>query len=157
MMKVNRRLIPTGIIFLLFAVLLGAALLTGQRSEAAALVSGNGQLSCSQEQFDDYTRNMLLAGEMTLSRQPDSGTLAQQQKMIDAFAALSLPKDKTVIAAGHTDSGEIYTTTCEHEKCTLNEMVQPEHACLKAHWNDCPYVAMQFKEKKYCFLAPASQ
>ena len=142
--------------FLLLAVLLGAALLAGQKSEAA-LVSENGQLSCSQEQFDDYTKNMLLAGEMTLSRQPDSGTLAQQQKMIDAFAVLSLPKDKTVVAAGHTESGKIYTTTCENEKCTLNEMAQPEQACLKEHWNDCPYVAMQFKEKKYCFLAPAGQ
>lgn len=142
--------------FLLLAVLLGAALLAGQKSEAA-LVSENGQLSCSQEQFDDYTKNMLLAGEMTLSRQPDSGTLAQQQKMIDGFAALSMPKDKTVVAAGHTESGKIYTTTCENEKCTLNEMAQPEQACLKEHWNDCPYVAMQFKEKKYCFLAPAGQ
>ncbi|MGX9935615.1 hypothetical protein ACVFVO_09530 [Advenella kashmirensis] len=155
-MKVSQRLISTGIMFLLFAVLFGTTLLVGQKSQAA-LVSENGQLSCSKAQFDDYTRNMLLAGEMTLSQQPDSGTLAQQQKMVDAFAALSLPKDKTVIAAGHTESGKVYTTTCENEKCTLNEMAQPEQACLKAHWNDCPYVGMQFREKKYCFLAPAGQ
>lgn len=142
--------------FLPLAVLLTAALLTGQTS-AAALISANGQLSCSEAQFDDYTRNMLLAGEMTLSRPLDSGTLAQQQKLIDAFAALSLPKDKTVIAAGHTESGQVYTTTCENEKCTLSEMAQPEQACLKAHWNDCPYLAMQFREKKYCFLVPAGQ
>jgi len=137
-------------------MLLSSALLTGQKSEAA-LVSDNGQLSCSTTQFGEYTRNMLLAGEMTLSRQPDAGTPAQQQKLIDAFAALSLPKDKTVIAAGHIESGKIYTTICENEKCTLSEMAQPEQACLKAHWNDCPYLAMQFREKKYCFLAPAGQ
>ncbi|MGX9935626.1 hypothetical protein ACVFVO_09585 [Advenella kashmirensis] len=155
-MKVSQRLISTGIMFLLLAVLLGTTLLAGQKIEAA-LVSENGQLSCSKAQFDDYIKIMLLTGEMTLSQQPDSGTLAQQQKMIDAFAALSLPKDKTVVAAGHTESGKVYTTTCEIEKCTMYEMAQPQQACLKEHWNDCPYIAIQFKEKNYCFLAPAGQ
>jgi len=155
-MKVSQRFISTGIMFLLLAVLLGTALLAGQKSEAA-LVSENGQLSCSKAQFDDYIKIMLLTGEMTLSQQPDSGTLAQQQKMIDAFAALPLPKDKTIVAAGHTESGKVYTTTCENEKCTMYEMAQPQQACLKEHWNDCPYIAMQFREKKYCFLAPAGQ
>lgn len=155
-MQFSRRLISIGIPFFLIVALLGTALLIGQKSEAA-LVSENGQFSCSQEQFDDYTKYMLLAGEMTISRQPDAGTKPQQQKMIDAFAALSLPKNKTVIVAGHTETGKVYTTTCKNEKCTLDEMAQPEQACLKAHWNDCPYLGMQFKEKKYCFLAPAGQ
>ncbi|HLU02581.1 MAG TPA: hypothetical protein VKZ94_07450 [Advenella sp.] len=155
-MKISQRSISIRIMFLLLAVLMGVALLAGQKNNAA-LVSENGQLSCSNAQFDDYIRIMLLTGEMTLSQQPDSGALAQQQKMIDTFAALSLPKDKTIVAAGHTKSGKVYTTTCEHEKCTLYEMAQPQQACLKEHWNDCPYLAMQFKEKKYCFLAPASQ
>ncbi len=39
---------------------------------------------------------MLQAGEMTISRQPDSGTLLQQRKMIDAFDKLTLPKGRTV-------------------------------------------------------------
>lgn len=155
-MKVSQRFISTGIVFLLLVILLGVALLAGQKSEAA-LVSENGQLSCSKAQFDDYIKIMLLTGEMTLSQQPDSGTLAQQQKMIDAFAALSLPKDKTVVAAGHTESGKVYTTTCKNEKCTMYEMAQPEQACLREYWNDCPYIAMQFREKNYCFLAPAGQ
>jgi hypothetical protein len=155
-MKVSQRFISIGIMFLLLAAVFFTALLAGQKSEAA-LVSENGQLSCSKAQFDDYIKIMLLTGEMTLSQPPDSGTLAQQQKMIDAFAALSLPKDKTVVAAGHTESGKVYTTTCENEKCTMYEMAQPEQACLKEHWNDCPYIAMQFREKKYCFLAPAGQ
>lgn len=153
-MKTNHRLTFTGISALVVVGLLGAFLLFGQKSEGSH-ISANSGLSCTNEQFADYTKYMLLAGEMTLSQPPDSGTRLQQQKMIDAFDALTLPKDKTVIAVGHVNTGKIYTTTCEKEKCTLDEMAKPEHACLVEHWNDCPYLAMQFREKKYCFLAPA--
>jgi len=154
-MKTNRRLTSTGISALVVVGLLSAFLLFGQKSEASR-ISAKGDLSCTNEQFAEYTKYMLLAGEMTLSQQPDSGTRLQQQKMIAAFDALTLPKDKTVIAVGHVNTGKVYTTTCEKEKCTLDEMAKPEHACLAEHWNDCPYLAMQFREKKYCFLARSS-
>ena len=85
----------------------------------------------------------IVAGwRMTTSRLPASGTRLQQQKMIDVFEALTLPKDKTVIAVGHVKTGQVYATMCENDKCTLNEMAKPEQACLTEHWNDCPYLAM---------------
>ena len=115
------------------------------------------RLSCDDRQFMDFERHMLLAGEMTLSRHPNSGSRVQQQKMIDAFDALALAKHRTVIAVGHVETGKIYMTACEGEKCTQAEMAKPEQACLAEHWNDCPYLAMQFRDRKYCFLLPAHE
>ncbi len=155
-MKTSRRLISLGIPSLAMVGLLAISFLLGQKSEAS-LVSENGQLSCSNEQFTEYNKYMLLAGEMTVARQPDSGTRAQQKKMVDAFEGLTLPKDKTVIAVGHVKTGKVYTMVCESEKCTQTEMAKPEQVCLAENWNDCPYLAMQFREKKYCLLAPANE
>lgn len=146
MTTIRRRLSPATPFLLLAA----SFLLAG-----APPVSAQERISCTDAQFDEYSRYMLLAGDMTLSRQPDSGTRLQQQKMLDAFEALTLPKDRTVIAVGHVETGKIYTAICAAEKCTQNEMARPEQACLSEHWNDCPYLAMQFREKKYCFLEPA--
>src|SRR5690606_36068720 len=98
-----------------------------------------------------------LAGELTIGRQPPSGTRQQQQAMVDAFGALSLPTDKTIISAAHLKTGKVYTKVCENEKCTMNEMAEPEQACLTENWSGCQYLAMQFREKQYCFLTPSDQ
>jgi len=121
------------------------------------LASSQGQLSCGSEQYSEYNKNMVLAGEMTIGRQPPTGTRAQQQAMVDAFGALTLPKDKTVIAASFVKTGKVYTQICQGEKCTMNEMAAPEQACLAENWSGCQYLAMQFREKQYCFLTPADQ
>lgn len=121
------------------------------------ITSAQGQLSCSDTGYTEYMKIMLEAGEMTISRQPASGTRAQQQKMIDAFAALELPVGKTIVAVRHTETGKVYTNICKNEKCTFDEMAKPEQVCLTEHWNDCPYFAMQFRDRQYCFLDSASQ
>lgn len=136
--------------------LLAASLLFGEKGKPL-LASANGQLSCDSAHYEEYNKNMLLAGEMTIARMPASGTLEQQQKMLDALQALSLPKDKTIIAAGNVLTGKVYTTTCQNEKCTMEEMAKPEQACMAEDWNGCSYLAMQFREKQYCFLTPAGQ
>ncbi len=114
-------------------------------------------LSCSNAQYYDYLKIMVQTGEMTIGRVPTLGTRAQQQKMMDAFDALDLPAKETVIAVGHYKSGKVYTNVCKDEKCTMQEMAQPEHVCLKEFWNDCTYLAMQFKERRYCFITPAGK
>lgn len=128
-----------------------------QRDADNALVSENNQLTCSGAQFNEYMKIMLEAGKMTLSQPPVSGTRAQQQKMIDALAALDLPRNQTVIAVGHFRSGKVYTQICKDEKCSMEDMAQPEHVCLTENWDECVYLAMQFREKQYCFLTPAKE
>ena len=121
------------------------------------LASTQGQLSCGSEQYSEYTKNMMLAGELTIGRQPPSGTRQQQQAMVDAFGALTLPRDKTIISAGHPKTGKVYTKVCQDEKCTMNEMAEPEQACLTENWSGCQYLAMQFREKQFCFLTPTDR
>lgn len=153
-MKTGKSVLLMGLPSLFFVFLITASFLLPLKSEAS-LISVDGQLSCDDEQFSEYNKYMLQAGEMTISRQPDSGTLLQQRKMIDAFEKLTLPKGRTVIAAAHVETGKVYIEACKNEKCTIDEMAKPEHACLTENWNDCPYLAMQFRERKYCFLKPA--
>ncbi len=157
-MILNKRqfLVSGGILLLVVIGLLVASLLYGEKSRPA-LASANGQLTCDSAQYEEYNRNMLLAGEMTVGRIPASGTRQQQQKVLDAYAALGLPRDKTIVAAGHLPTGKVYTTVCANEKCTMEEMARPEQACMTDDWNGCSYLAMQFREKQYCFLTPADQ
>ncbi|KAB2655841.1 hypothetical protein F9K94_15005 [Brucella tritici] len=155
-MKTSKHVFLMVIPSLLFVFVIGFSFMLSQKS-VASLVSADGQLSCTDEQFNAYNKHMLQAGEMTISRQPDSGTFLQQRKMIDAFEKLTLPKYKTIIAAAHVETAQVYTTACAKEKCTMDEMAKPEQACLTEHWNDCPYLAMQFREKRYCFLKPARE
>ncbi len=157
-MILNKRqfLISGGVLLLAVIALLVASLLSGERSKPA-LASANGQLVCDSAQYEEYNKNMLLAGEMTVGRMPASGTRQQQQKLLDAFEALSLPRDKTIIAAGHLPTGKVYTATCANEKCTMEEMAKAEQACMADDWNGCSYLAMQFRQKQYCFLTPADQ
>ena len=111
-----------------------------QRDADNALVSENKQLTCSDAQYNEYIKIMLAAGKMGISQHPVSGTRAQQQKMIDALGALDLPKNQTVIAAGHFMSGKVYSQICKDEKCSMEEMAQPEHVCLTENWDDCTVV-----------------
>ncbi|MBC8719938.1 hypothetical protein [Ochrobactrum sp. Marseille-Q0166] len=154
-MKIDRRYILPGILLLLA---LGSGLFSVSRAgkQETTLVSATGELSCSNAQYQEYVKNMAMAGEMTIGRIPPSGTLSQQQKLLDAFEALPLPEDRTLIAVGHYPTGTIYAKECKEERCTLPEMAEPEHACLTEHWDNCPYVAMQFRARKYCFLEPAN-
>ncbi len=119
------------------------------------LASSQGQLSCDSKQYSEYNKIMVLAGELTIGRQPSSDTRQQQQALVDAFEALTLPRDKTIISAGHLKTGKVYTKICQNEKCTLNEMAEPEQACLTENWSGCQYLAMQFRERQYCFLTPS--
>jgi len=157
-MILNKRrfLVSGGILFLIVIGLLIAWSALG-RKNGLALASANGKLSCDSTQYGEYNKHMLQAGEMTVGRMPASGTRQQQQKMLDAFQALDLPKDKTIIATGNVLTGKVYTATCEHEKCSMEEMAQPEQACMTEDWNNCSYLAMQFRDKQYCFLSPADR
>ncbi len=89
------------------------------------LASSQVQLSCGSKQYSEYNKSMVLAGELTIGRQPSSGSRQQQQAMVDALEALTLPRDKTIISAGHLETGKVYTKICQNEKCTLNEMAEP--------------------------------
>ncbi|MCD0501590.1 hypothetical protein [Bordetella petrii] len=148
--------ISGGALLLVIAGVLIASHFFGEQSQPP-LASAQGQLSCDSEQYSEYNKNMVLAGESTIGRQPPSGTRQQQQAMVDAFGALTLPKDKTIISAGHLKTGKVYTTVCKSERCTMNEMAEPEQVCLAENWSGCRYLAMQFREKQYCFLTPSDQ
>ena len=153
----KRQFFISGVILSLLIVgLLIASHFLGEQGQPP-LTSAQGQLSCGSEQYSEYNKNMVLAGELTIGRQPPSGTRQQQQAMVDTFGALTLPRDKTVISAGHLKTGKVYTTICQNEKCTMNEMAEPEQACLTENWSGCRYLAMQFREKQYCFLIPSDQ
>lgn len=153
----KRQFFISGVALLLvIAGVLIASHFFGEQSQPT-LASAQGQLSCDSEQYSEYNKNMVLAGELTIGRQPPSGTRQQQQAMVDAFGALTLPRDKTIISVGHLKTGKVYTKVCQNEKCTMNEMAEPEHACLTENWSGCRYLAMQFREKQYCFLTPSDQ
>jgi len=153
----KRQFLISGVTLLLvIASVLIASHFFGEQGQPP-LASTQGPLSCSSEQYSEYNKNMVLAGELTIGRQPPSGTRQQQQAMVDAFGALSLPSDKTIISAGHLKTGKVYTKVCQNEKCTMNEMAEPEQACLTENWSGCQYLAMQFREKQYCFLTPSDQ
>ncbi|MDQ2151071.1 hypothetical protein RBI22_20435 [Alcaligenaceae bacterium C4P045] len=143
-------------LLLVIAAAMIASRFFGERGQPP-LASAQEQLSCGSEQYSEYNKNMVLSGELTIGRQPPTGTRQQQQAMVDAFGALTLPKDKTVIAAGYVKTGKVYTKVCQNEKCTTSEMAEPEQACLAENWDGCQYLAMQFREKQYCFLTPSDQ
>lgn len=153
----KRQFLISGVALLLvIAGVLIASHFFGEKGQPP-LASAQGQLSCGSEQYSEYNKNMVLAGEMTIGRQPPSGTRQQQQAMVDAFGALTLPTDKTIISTGHLKTGKVYTKVCQNEKCTMNEMAEPEQACLTENWSGCRYLAMQFRKKQYCFLTPSDQ
>ncbi|SAI37252.1 Uncharacterised protein [Bordetella ansorpii] len=148
--------ISGGALLLLIACVWIASHFFGEQSKPP-LASAQGELSCGSDQYSEYTKNMVLAGELTIGRQPPFGTRQQQQALVNAFEALDPQKDKTIISAGHLETGKFYTTVCKNEKCTMKEMADPEQVCLSENWSGCRYVAMQFREKKYCFMTPADQ
>ena len=153
----KRQFLISGVtLLLLIAGVLIASHFFGEQAQPP-LASAQGQLSCSSEQYSEYNKNMVLAGELTIGREPPSGARQQQQAMVDAFGALSLPRNKTIISAGHLETGKVYTKICQNEKCTMKEMAEPEQACLTENWSGCRYLAMQFREKQYCFLTPVDQ
>ncbi|WCR02057.1 hypothetical protein [Paracoccus saliphilus] len=121
-------------------------------SQGDVLVSTQGHISCSQTEYSKYTDIMLEAGEMTISKQPSSGDREQQLTLINSFESLKLPRNKTAVTVGHFPTGKIYTNICKNEKCSLEEIATPEQECLTEHWNDCPYVAIKFRENNYCLL-----
>lgn len=143
-------------LLIVLAALAVASILFGERRKPP-VASADGHLSCDSTQYLEYNKIMAAAGEMTVGRQVGSGTREQQQRMLDAFQALALPKEKSVIAAGHFPTGKLYVTTCENERCTFDEMGTPRRTCTTESWDDCPYLAMQFREKRYCLLQPADQ
>ncbi len=155
-MKIYRRFVLPGI-FVSSLLGLSAFSAFAKRKDEGALISADGTLSCSSAQYDEYMKIMVIAGEMTIGQVPPFGGLAQQRKLLDEFEALRLQEDKTVIAVGHYPTGKVYTKTCKEERCTHLEMAEPEHACLTEYWNDCTYIAMQFRSRKYCFLEPAGR
>lgn len=112
-------------------------------------------LSCSRTNYSAYVGIMLEIGDTTISMQPSSGSREQQQTMIRAFDKLQFPSNRTVVIAGHYPTGKLFSQLCTEEKCTIEEVAAPQTACLTEFWNDCPYLAIRFRETSYCLLQPA--
>ena len=127
---------------------------TGEISTAAV---GGGELTCSAATFREYQSNMIKIGDMTIASQPYDGSGAKQKEALANYLAKRPDGLKTVIASVHVPSGEIFTTTCKEETCTMKEMSQADYDCMYAHMGNCSYIAARFRGQDMCLLEPTRE
>lgn len=127
---------------------------TGEISTAEV---GGGELTCSAATFREYQSKMTEIGKMTVSAQSYEGSVSQQKKAISNYLLKRPDGSKTIIASVHVPSSEIFTTTCEEDTCTIDEMTKSKQDCLYAHMSQCTLMAVRFRGQDMCLLEPARE
>ena len=125
--------------------------------EVSTAEVGGGELTCSATAFREYQSKMVEIGDMTIASQPYDNSVAKQKEALANYLAKRPDGLNTVIASVHVPSGEIFTTTCKEEKCTMKEIGQADYDCMYTHMGNCSYIAVRFRGQDMCLLDPAQE
>ncbi|MBK4214838.1 hypothetical protein JJJ17_02745 [Paracoccus caeni] len=107
---------------------------------------------CDRDRANEYFRYRLEIGGVGVGQVPAFLDPAQRQSLRAAFSQLELPDDRTTFVVAHDPSLDFYTGSCGALPCTMEEVAEPEQACLREHWDNCYYVATRHAGETFCLL-----
>lgn len=121
-------------------------------------------LICSDESVRGYQRIQVQAGRMIVGHALNPGTPDQHSVIHENFQNLSFDDGKTYFIVAHKESGELFTSDCDEQTCSFDEVSEPNNQCQMMNYiggnmdsTACMFFAVRFQDENFCLQQPSAK